>query len=86
MRVILVFKERSEAAREAFEWMEEFKRRTGREVEQLDPETREGEEFCQARGIMEYPTLVVAVDDGNVVEQWSGRPMPIIDDIMAYVV
>lgn len=86
MKVTVVFKEFSDHAREAIEWMDEFERRTGRVAEKVDPEGREGEGYCQARGIMEYPTVVVEADDGKVVEQWSGRPLPVIDDVMAYVV
>lgn len=85
MKVKIVFKEFSDHAREVFEWIDQFEHRTGREVEKVDPESREGEGYCQARGIMEYPTVVVEGDEGRMVEQWGGTPLPVIDDVMAYV-
>ena len=86
MKITVVFKEFSDQAREVFEWTSEFEHRTGKEIEKVDPESREGEGYCQARGIMEYPTVVVEADDGKVVEQWSGQPLPQIDTVCAYMV
>ena len=86
MRVIIVFTEFSDHAREVFEWQEEFERRTGREAETLNPETKEGEGFCMAHGVMEYPTILVMAEDGKVLEEWRGTPLPQIDTVMSYVV
>ena len=86
MRIVVVFKEQSEYGREAIEWIDEFEKRTSKEVEQMDPETVEGEGFCQARDIVRYPAVVVCGEDGRVVEQWMGSPMPVIDDVMAFMI
>ena len=86
MRVVIVFKEFSDHAREVFEWIEQFERRTGREAEQINPETADGESFCQAHDIVEYPTILAISEDGKVYEQWPGAPLPQIDTFMSYVV
>lgn len=86
MRIVLVYQENSDHGREAIEWAEEFEKRSGREVEKLDPETREGEGFCRARDIVRYPAVVVCGEDGKVYEQWVGKPLPTIDDALAYMV
>ena len=84
MKVTVVCKEYSDHARIVDEWRNEFERRTGRTVEKIEPESLEGESFCRARGIMEYPTIIVEADDGKVLEQWSGRELPTIDTVMSY--
>lgn len=86
MRVVCVWKEASEAAREVREWMREFEMRTGMQVEALDPETREGENFCRAHDVTMYPTLLVVDNDGRVAQEWRGTPMPMMDAVTAYLV
>lgn len=84
MRIIIIGREFSEYDREVREWTRELTERTGREVEKIDPDSIEGEGFCRARDITQYPTVVVMMDDGGDVEQWSGTPLPAIDDVMSY--
>ncbi|MBQ3430968.1 hypothetical protein IJG20_02635 [Candidatus Saccharibacteria bacterium] len=86
MRVLVVFKEYSDKAREVFEWIEEFERRSGRKVEKMNPESKDGESFCVAHDIVEYPTVLAIGEDGKVYEQWSGVPMPQIDTMIGYMV
>ena len=82
----MVFKEYSDKAREVFEWIEEFERRSGRKVEKMNPESKDGESFCVAHDIVEYPTVLAIGEDGKVYEQWSGVPMPQIDTMIGYMV
>ena len=85
MRIVAVYREYSDHAREVTEWIDQFERRSGRTVEQLDPDSPEGESFCSAREIMEYPTITVTDDDGRPYNIWSGSPLPVIDEVMSYV-
>ena len=87
MKVIVVYKEGTEMVREAEEWIRIFEQVSGREVERINPDSKEGEAFCEARGIMIYPTVVTVGDeDGKVFGQWSGSPMPVVDEVLGYLV
>ena len=86
MRVVCVWKEASDTAREVREWLREFEQRTRVSVESLDPEAREGEDFAKAYDVTMYPTLIVLDSDGRVMEQWRGTPLPLMDAVMAYLV
>ena len=86
MRIIVVYKEFSEYAREVTEWISEFEHRSGHEVETLDPEMPDGETFCVARDIVRYPTIVVADTEGKTYESWSGTPLPVIDEVLGYAI
>ena len=87
MRVVIVGREFSEYDREIREWEREFFQRTGREVERLNPDSSEGETFCRARDIVEYPTVVVEDEvRGAVVQDFRGAPLPAIDDIITYLI
>lgn len=85
MRIVVIYKPFSDAAREVEEWLDQFERRSGLEVEKLDPEMPDGESFCTARDIVEYPTIVVTDSDGKTYETWSGTPLPVIDEVMGYI-
>ncbi len=87
MRIIVVGREFSEYDREVREWIKEFEERSGREVERLNPDSSEGEAFCRARGIVEYPTVVVEDETrGAVVQDFKGRPLPAIEDALCFVI
>ena len=84
MRVVVVYKQQTDYARQVEEFLESFKRQTGRELETLDPETRDGSGFCETYDIMEYPTLIAITDDGQVQNQWKGLPLPTISEVSYY--
>lgn len=81
MRIVCVWREHSDYARMMEEWLQEFERRTGQEIESLDPDTRDGESFCRAYDIVEYPTLVAVDDNGGALAMWRGKSLPTFDEV-----
>lgn len=86
MRIVAVYKQFSDHAREVDEWIHEFEQRSNFTVETLDPEMPDGESFCTARDILEYPTIAIVDTDGKTYETWKGTPLPVIDEVMGYIV
>lgn len=84
MRVVVVTKEGRDYSRAVNEWLREFERRTGRELEVVDPDGREGSEFVRVYGVMEYPTILALGDDGRVMNSWRGEMLPTIDEVSFY--
>jgi len=76
-----VWRRASDYGRTVEEWLTEFERRTGAEVESLDPDTKEGEGFCRAYDVVEYPTILALGDDGRVLAAWRGAQMPMFDEV-----
>lgn len=85
MRVVVVYKEETEYARMVADFLRDFKRQTGRELETLDPDTSEGSSFCRAYDIVEYPSLIAISDDGVLQQLWRGLPFPTISEVSYYV-
>ncbi len=81
MRVICVARERQDYSGMVEEWVTEFRRRTNKEIEMIDPDGREGVSFCQAYDVVEYPTFLALNDDGAVMAEWRGRELPLFDDV-----
>lgn len=84
MRVIVVYKDASDHGREVRDYLRDFARQTGRELEEVDPETRDGADFCRTYDVVEYPTVVALADDGQVQNTWRGTPLPTISEVSFY--
>jgi Cu2+-containing amine oxidase len=80
-----VDKEQTEYARQVSDDLRDFERQTGRVLEVLDPETRDGIGFCTTYDIMQYPTIIALSDDGQVQNKWPGLPLPTISEVSFYV-
>lgn len=85
MRVIIVTKNETDYARTVSEYLRDFTRQTGHELEVIDPDTPDGTSFCRAYDIVEYPTLIALSDDGALQQQWRGLPLPTISEVSYYV-
>lgn len=84
MRTAVVYKIESDHAREVLDYLRDFVRQTGRRLEEIDPESREGADFCRVYDIVEYPSVVALSDDGQLQHMWRGRPLPTISEVSFY--
>lgn len=85
MRVVVIFKEETDYARQVLDYLRDFKRQTGHDLEQLNPESSAGISFCETYDILEYPTVVALSDSGQLQNQWRGLPLPTISEVSYYV-
>ncbi len=84
MRVVVVYKTESDHAREVFDYLRDFERQTGHQIEEIDPDSREGADFCRVYDIVEYPTILALDPNGQLLTQWRGRPLPTISEVSYY--
>jgi len=85
MRVVVLYKEATDYARQVEDYLVDFKRQTGHDLETMNPESPNGISFCEAYDILEFPTLVALSDDGHVQNQWRGVPLRTISEVSYYV-
>lgn len=86
MRVVCVGRDNSEYARSVEGWIHGFTRMTGRDVEMIDPDGRDGVEFCRVYDVVEYPTIMVLAEDGGVRGMWRGKELPLYNEVLGSVV
>lgn len=84
MRAAVVYRVESDHAREVLDYLRDFQRQTGRELEEINPDTREGSGFCQTYDIVEYPSVLALDDGGQLLHMWRGRPLPTINEVSYY--
>lgn len=85
MKVVIVYKNESDHARAVLDYLRDFERQTGHALPTLDPESIEGELFCRAYDIVEYPTVIAISDSSAMQSMWRGLPLPTISEVSFYV-
>ena len=83
MRIICIYRENEDYTRSTEEWLENFYRQTGREIETMNPD--ENANFCEAYDIVEYPTLIVIGSSGDVRSMWRGTTFPLFNEVLSYL-
>lgn len=85
MRVVVVYKERTDYARQVIDYLRDFEHQTGHTLETIDPESAAGIDFCKTYDIMELPFMIALSDDGLMQNTWAGLPLPTISEVSYYV-
>lgn len=85
MRVVVVYKQRTDTTRDVETFLRDFSQQTGHALDALDPESLPGIDFCRAYDIVEYPSIVALSDDGQMQNLWRGVPLPTISEVSYYV-
>ena len=85
MRVVVVYKDQNDYTREVLDYMHDFKRQTGHDLETVDPDSPDGTLFCETYGVVDYPTVIAISDDGIMQDVWRGLPFPTISELSFYV-
>lgn len=84
MRVVCVYRDNQDYTRTVAEWLENFRRQTGREIETVDPDRNPG--FCETYDIVEYPTIIAIGNNGEIHNVWKGLNLPLINEVLYYVI
>jgi len=85
VKVVIVYKNESDHARDVLDFLRDFQRQTGHTVETLDPDTIAGGQFCETYDILQYPTVIALSDDSVMQNTWTGLPLPTISEVSYYV-
>ncbi len=85
MRVVVVYKDGTEETRAVTDFLRDHERVTGRRLEELNPDSPAGAEFCRTYDIVEYPTIIALSNDGQMQQMWRGLPLPTINEVSYYV-
>jgi hypothetical protein len=84
MRVYVIFKEESDHGREVREYLRDFYRQTGHELERVNPDSREGGSMCELYDVVEYPSILAVSNNGELLQVWRGLPLPQIMEVSCY--
>lgn len=84
MRVVCIFRDNQDYSRSVNEWLENFRRQTGREIEIMNPDTNTS--FCETYDVVEYPTILALDNNGAVRATWRGKSLPLVNEVLFYMI
>ena len=86
MKVVVLYRSKSEHGTPVEEYVREFKRRTSRELERIDIDTKEGSHLAELYGVTQYPAILATSSEGKLQNMWQGEPLPLMNEVMGYAI
>ena len=85
MKVVILYRPNSEHARLVEEFIHDYKyRHADTKLEVVNIDTREGASMASLYDIMQYPSIIVAKDDGSPQKIWQGDTLPLMNEVVSY--
>ena len=85
MRGIIFYRKNSESESAATRYQHDFERFTGKKLELMDVDTREGTALARIHDVVQYPAILALDDEGRHQNFWQGEIMPKMDDVAGYL-
>lgn len=86
MKAVMLYRPGSEFARVCEEFVNSFKQQTSHTIEVLDVDSKEGIQKMQAYGLYDHPVILVIQDNGQLSKSWAGSQLPLLNDVLGYLV
>lgn len=84
MRVVILYRPRSEHARIVEEFIHDFiYQHPDQKLEVLDVDTRDGSNLATLYEVMSYPAILVIEQDGHLIKSWIGD-FPLMNELAYY--
>ncbi len=85
MKVLVLYRERSEQARSVEEFIRDFqKQHPGARLQVEDLDTRDGSATATLYDIPSYPAVLALRDDGQLIQSWTGSNLPLMNEVAYY--
>jgi hypothetical protein len=85
MKVAILYHPNSEFARMVESYAHDFERTRGKSIELVSLDTVEGADLARLYDITVYPAMVVVREDGQLMKDWQGEPMPLMNEVAGYL-
>lgn len=86
MRMVMLYHLESDHNRAVQEFVHDIKQIKNTDVELLSLETRDGADMARLYDIVHYPALLAVSDNGDLIKNWEGLPLPLMDEAASYVI
>ncbi len=85
MKVAILYHPISSHARNVEGYAREFAGRGHGEIELISLETVAGADLAKLYDIVQYPAVLVSRDDGQLLKDWQGEQLPLMDEVAGYL-
>lgn len=84
MKAVILYQPHSEHARRVEEYIHDFNRSRAHTIESISLETREGVAMASLYDVVHYPAILALQDDGQLLKDWQGEHLPLMNEVAAY--
>lgn len=88
MKVLVLYRPDSEHGRSIETFIRDFKYQHEDRADLLDVQnidTREGVATADLYDVVQYPAVLIIGDDGQMVKEWQGADLPLMEEVAGYV-
>ncbi len=81
----MLYRPNSEHARVVEDFARDFSHRfRGSRLDMVDLNTRDGSSTASLYDVMQYPAILALTDDGQLVKEWEGQSLPLMNEVAYY--
>jgi hypothetical protein len=84
MKAVVLYHPSSDHSRTVEDFARDFNKQKGSKLELVSLETVPGDEMAKLYDIQNYPAIIITQNDGQVVKDWQGLPLPLMDEVVSY--
>jgi len=86
VKLLVLYRPESEHATAVESFVRDYQGRydSGRKLELVSLNTRDGAATASLYDVMDYPAILVLANDGSVLNIWQGVPLPLMDEVAGY--
>lgn len=87
VKLLILYRPNSDHATEVESYVRDFEHRRGEggKMELVSINTRDGAAMATLYDVVMYPAILAIANDGVLLDAWQGKPLPLMDEIAAYV-
>jgi len=87
MKVVVLYRSKSEHGTAIEQYAREFLHRTNRAIELVEQDSTEGLRLAELHDITRFPAVIATKNDGTLLNSWyADESMPLIDELSAYAI
>lgn len=81
----MLYRPNSEHARVAEDFARDFSHQfRDSRLDMVDLNTRDGSSTASLYDVMQYPAILALTDDGQLVKEWEGQSLPLMNEVAYY--
>lgn len=87
VKLLILYRPNSDHATEVESYVRDFEHQHGLsgKVELVSMNTRDGAATASLYDVVAYPSILALDNEGRVLNLWQGKPLPLMDEVAAYV-
>ncbi|MCL2038505.1 hypothetical protein FWG86_01190 [Candidatus Saccharibacteria bacterium] len=86
MKFLAFYRQERDYTRAVEDLLEDLSRQYQKSFQHINPDTPSGADLARTYDILDFPTFLVAMDDGREIARRSGLPLPTVADLASLFV